>query len=140
MILLQCSYHSGKSITKITPKKILGNLYEIIFSLKSKKLYLTFEALIKTWSNIVFTFFFYFQSKLVAKICKLEELNFSTSYNDTAIGNPCIIQSKFQNGRLSIRYWFSYGGFNAIRMFEENIGNFRWEDKGIYLFLKYVSI
>ena len=138
MILLQCSCPSGKSITKIIPKKILGNLYKIMFSLKLTKSILTFEAFIKMWSKCSIYILCYFQSKPVAKICNREEPNFSTSYNDTAIGNPCIIQSKFQNGGLSIRDWFSYGGFNAIRLFEENIGNFRWEDKGIHSFVKYI--
>ena len=98
MILLQCSYHSGKSITKITPKKILGNLYKIIFSLKSKKLIYDSKHLSKCGANVIFTFFVIFSQNLLQRFATAKNLILVHHIMIPLLGIPVSYNRNFKMG------------------------------------------
>ena len=98
MILLQCSYHSGKSITKITPKKILGKLYKIIFSLKSKKLIWNSKHLSQCGANVVFTFFIIFSQNVLQRFASSKNLILVHHIMIPLLGIPVSYNQNFKMG------------------------------------------
>ena len=98
MILLQCSYHSGKSITKITPKKILGSLYKIISSLKSKKLIWNSKHLSKCGANAAFTFFDIFSQNLLQRFAAAKNLILVHHIMIPLLGIPVSYNQNFKMG------------------------------------------